>query len=405
MGMVAPAQVITLREYTPLRLPADALSREAGTRLWQQFGQERRVLDVAFPSPRTGECWELTSLGYAGHIPLAPSLHLHLQPRIPLASLFRVLAYTYRLEEIDFLPGLIGIDSLRELVDHLAHYLAQVVLARRRRGLYQAYVSRREALPVVRGRIHPRWQAPPQPQLDCEFEEHTADVPENQLLAWTLRSVARSGLCHEPAQTAVRRAYHSLAGVTAAPVPWPPSGWTYHPLNTDYAPLHALCRFLLAHTGPGHQLGEQRMVPFLVDMAHLYEQFVARWLQRHLPTPWQLRVQERVEATGEHPLRFTLDLVIYDRAGRASIVLDTKYKAEVTAADVQQIVTYAQLRDCREAVLVYPEAPHRGLDVQAGDIRVRALTFPLDGEMDSAGSALLAALGLAAAATFSPYPL
>ncbi len=403
--MVALTQVITLTEYRPLRLPPAALSRTAGARLWQLYGQERRVLDVAFPSPRTGDCWELTSLGYAGHIALPSGLHLNLQPRIPLDSLFHVLAYAYRLEEIAFLPGLVRCDSLRELYEHLAHYLARAVLARRRRGLYQAYVLRRQPLPVVRGRIWPRPQPHPQSRLDCEFEEQTADVPENRLLAWTLRCVARSGLCGEPAQTAVRRAYHALPGVTAAPLSAPPSGWSYHPLNADYAPLHALCHFLLAHTGPGHQQGEHNMAPFLVDMARLYERFVARWLQEHLPPPWRLRVQEQVEAAGENPLRFTLDLVIYDGDGRAIMVLDTKYKAEVTAGDVQQVVTYAQLRRCREAVLVYPEMPQRNLDLQVGESRVRTLAFPLAGEIEQAGAAFLAALGLAPAATFSPNPL
>jgi 5-methylcytosine-specific restriction enzyme subunit McrC len=97
--------------------------------------------------------------------------------------------------------------------------------------------------------------------------------------------------------------------------------------------------------------------------------------------------------------------VLYDQAGAAVLVLDTKYRAEVTAADVQQIVTYAQLRGCRDAVLVYPETPRRPLDVHAGDIRVRTLTFALDSDLHAAGSAFLAALDLTPAATFSPDKL
>jgi 5-methylcytosine-specific restriction enzyme subunit McrC len=404
--MVVPPQLITLREYAPVRLAPDAFAEEAGALLWQRYGIERRVVDVAFPSPRTGGQWELNALGWVGHIPLTPSVHLRLEPRTPLANLFRLLAYAYRLDQIDFLPGLVACDSLPDFYEQLAHYLARAVLARRRRGLYHAYVRREEALPVVRGRIRPRPHQPPQPQLDCEFDEHTADVPENQLLAYTLHAIARSGLCGEAAQRAVRQAYHSLAGVSAAPVAAHAlTNWHYHPLNQDYAPLHALCHFFLTHTGPGHGHGDQQMVPFLVDMARLFEQVVARWLQEHLPAPWLLRAQERVEAPGQTPLAFTLDMVLYDQAGAAVLVLDTKYRAEVTAADVQQIVTYAQLRGCRDAVLVYPETPRRPLDVHAGDIRVRTLTFALDSDLHAAGSAFLAALDLTPAATFSPDKL
>jgi 5-methylcytosine-specific restriction enzyme subunit McrC len=297
--MVVPPHLITLREYIPVRLAPDALSPEAGTLLWRRYGVERRVLDVAFPSPRTGGRWELTSLGWAGHIPLTPSLHVRLEPRTPLANLFHILAYACRLDQIDVLAGLVACDSLPDFYEQLAHYLARAVLARRRRGLYHAYMPREETLPFVRGRIRPKPHQPPQPQLDCEFEEHTVDVPENQLLAYTLHAVARSALCGEPAQTAVRRAYLSLAGVSAGPVAAHAlANWHYHPLNQDYAPLHTLCRFFLTHTGPGHDHGDQQMVPFLVDMARLFEQVVARWLQEHLPAPWRLRAQERVEAAG-----------------------------------------------------------------------------------------------------------
>ena len=93
-------------------------------------------------------------------------------------------------------------------------------------------------------------------------------------------------------------------------------------------------------------------------------------------------------------MRFNVDLVIYDREDRARLVLDTKYKrAEQAApADVQQITTYARLRDCREAVLVYPQVPGRALDVEVGDVRLRTLPFALEGDLEAQGRAFLHAL-------------
>lgn len=404
--MLALPRSIYLTEYEATQLSPGELSFEAGTLLWQKYGVERHVVDVAFPSPRTGGQWELTPAGWAGHIPLTPSLDVLLQPRTPSANLFRLLAYAYRLDEIDFLAGLVASDSVRDVFEQLALLLARAVMAQRRRGLYHAYVPRTEALPYVRGRVVMRPQRSWQPQFDSHFEEHTADVAENQLIAWTLRCIAHSGLCREPVRSVVRRAYHGLAGVSAIPPgATPPAQWQYNPLNRDYAPLHALCRFFLSNSGPGHQLGDRQMLPFLVNMARLYEQVVARWLQQHLPKPWRLNVQERVEAGGKTPLAFTLDMVVYDDTGRAALVLDTKYKPDVTAADIQQVVTYAQLRHCREAVLVYAQEPRRPLDVQVGDIHVRALTFDLEEELEAECSAFIAALGLRTADTFSPNPL
>ena len=236
------------------------------------------------------------------------------------------------------------------------------------------------------------------PALACHYEEHTVDIGDNQILAWTLQKIAKSGLCQEPVQQVVRRAYRSLHGSVTS-VPYTAEACVdrfYNRLNQDYQPLHALCRFFLEHSGPGHRLGEHMMLPFLVDMARLYEQFVAAWLESHLPPPWSIRVQEQV-TVGEHDeLRFNVDLVLYDEEQRARLVLDTKYKrTEMPApADIQQITTYARLRGCREAVLIYPQAPARPLDVTIGDVRLRTLSFALEGELRTQGHHFLQMLAL-----------
>ncbi|MCX7038200.1 MAG: hypothetical protein NT005_03560 [Spirochaetes bacterium] len=43
-----------------------------------------------------------------------------------------------------------------------------------------------------------------------------------------------------------------------------------------------MCRFFLESSGPTHEPGGNLMLPFLVDMARLFELFVAEWLQQHI---------------------------------------------------------------------------------------------------------------------------
>ena len=73
----------------------------------------------------------------------------------------------------------------------------------------------------------------------------------------------------------------------------------------------------------------------------------------------------------------------------ALLVLDTKYKAPDRPGndDISQVVTYANIKDCQEAVLIYPTPLN--LDVMIGKIRVRSLTFSLDGDLEQAGSRFL----------------
>ncbi len=235
-------------------------------------------------------------------------------------------------------------------------------------------------------------QKPWDVKLNCYYQEHTTDIEDNQILAWTLFVIARSGLCSERVLPTLRQAYHALQGlVTLQPSdPDDCSGRLYNRLNEDYRPLHALCRFFLENSGPSHERGDRTMLPFLVDMDRLYELFIAEWLKANPPHGFSLKIQERVNI-GE-TLHFHIDLVLYEVAtGAARYVLDTKYKIPKKPSndDFNQVVTYATAQQCHEAVLVYPAPLTKPLNVRIRDIRVRSLTFSLDGDLDRAGQAFL----------------
>jgi len=86
------------------------------------------------------------------------------------------------------------------------------------------------------------------------------------------------------------------------------------------------------------------------------------------------------------------DLVLYDRfQDRCLAVLDAKYKAAgpPAAGDVHQVRSYAEFLGCREALLVYPQALDHPLNLQSPGICARSIGFPLDGDLDAGGQALL----------------
>jgi 5-methylcytosine-specific restriction enzyme subunit McrC len=303
------------------------------------------------------------------------------------------IAYRLDLAELD---GLIDCQSLAEFYERLAYALARRVLDRGRKGFYRAYLPRQEPLPYLRGRLDTRqaMTLPGQVNLTCHYQEHTADVAENQILAWTLWSITRSGLCTERTLPLVRRAYRALQGRVSLESHLPQSciGRLYTRLNQDYQPLHALCRFFLEQTGPTHHWGDHKMFPFLINMASLYEQFVAEWVANHLPPTLHLKPQEKVHLGEGGLLNFEIDLVLYDTGtGQARCVLDTKYKRTASPAqdDIFQIIAYAEAKGCDQAILIYPTPLAHPLDEQIGGIRVRTLTFALDGDLNQAGQIFL----------------
>jgi len=79
---------------------------------------------------------------------------------------------------------------------------------------------------------------------------------------------------------------------------------------------------------------------------------------------------------------------VFDSAkGNVVAVVDTKYKVPDSPStdDVSQVLAYAEAKGCQEAFLVYPIALKKPLDTRIGKIRVRTLTFLLDGDLDTNG--------------------
>jgi 5-methylcytosine-specific restriction enzyme subunit McrC len=230
--------------------------------------------------------------------------------------------------------------------------------------------------------------------LECHYAEHTPDIEDNQILAWTLSVLARSGICTERVLPTIRKAYRALHGsVTLLPKAASDcTGRTYDRLNEDYRTLHALCRLFLDHLGTSHERGPHLMVPFLVDMDRLYEQFVAEWLAAHLD-PGRIRVshQERVTIDPSGPSWFLVDLVLREaNSDRALMVLDTKYKTTPPAPeDIAQVVAYAEAVGCREAILIYPVRQSHPLDVRVGWTRVRSVAFSVDRDLQQGGRAFV----------------
>ena len=393
MSVTSP-QIIELTEYVPKLLPRSLLPDAIGETLWRDYNTQ---VSVDFPSPKTGDRWRLTAQGWVGYIPLTSDFHIALHPKVKLGNLLGMLEYAYDLKSFRFLSGLVDCQTLLEFYERLADILARRILNRGRQGFYCAYIPKTEHLPYVRGRIDVRLLVtrPWDTKIQCHYEEHTADVEENQILAWTLWCIARSGLCTERVMPTVRRAYHLLQGLVKLQ-PFNPRaciGRQYNRLNEDYRPLHVLCRFFLEQIAPSHETGANATLPFLVNMSQLYERFVAEWLKAHQKTgllrlALDIQSQERIYLGQGKALYFDIDLVLYDMTtGIARYVLDTKYKAasKPATADINQMIAYAEAKGCQEAILIYPAPLAEPLNIKVGSIRIRSLTFSLALDLEQAG--------------------
>lgn len=388
--------LIKLIEYQPHSLSADRLTQSEATWLWESHQHQ---IKIEPPSFQNNHQWILTPQGWVGYIPLSPTTTLSLQPKVSIQNLFALFSQLYHLPPLAWLDGLIDIETIEGFWDMLAGELARRVLDRRRKGLAQEFVPKRERLTSLKGRIDPRSIANQSQSaaIVCDYAEQTADLPFNQVLAYTLKQVSLTGICTPATQLLVNRAWRQLP-VTIRPFKSIDlDGWRYSRLTEDYEQMHALCRLLLDGLKPTHHFKKEGavMLPFLINMSRLYEKFVAQWLQHNLPAGFSVREQERVRLDTTQVRHVDLDLVIYDLEQTPVMVLDTKYKGDAPSNDdIYQVTFYAREIGCKAAGLVYPVAPATPLQGHNQDVAYQSLTFSLDQDPQAAGEAFLNQLAL-----------
>ena len=68
------------------------------------------------------------------------------------------------------------------------------------------------------------------------------------------------------------------------------------------------------------------------------------------------------------------------------------YPGKHEATHRREIVAYAEKIGCQEAILVYPRGLPRPFEARVGDIRVRSLSFSLEGDGNEAGHRFMRAV-------------
>jgi 5-methylcytosine-specific restriction enzyme subunit McrC len=387
-------RIIDLHEEETARLPHSLLVDADVLAL-----KRSRKFEIEPASILNDYTFGLRSRGWIGSIPIGDNLLIRVRPKVPIANLFGMLEVAYNLRSFRLFDGEIRVESLDDIYERIVSILARRVLNRARKGLYRGYISEGDELPYVRGSIDVVQAALNAkrgiPSVPCRYEEHTADLDENRILHWTLHAVRRQALRREQVRIELDRARRALAGTVALRHFSPADclNRLYHRLNDDYAPMHGLCRFILEQTGPTIQSGDRTFIPFELDMANLFETFVAEWLRVNGPPEVVVRPQHRALLDANFQIQIHIDILLCEKvSGRPIAVLDTKYKLAERPADddIYQISFYARELQANRAILVYPTllaTPFRM--VHGKDIRVESVHFDIGAPLSASGPAFV----------------
>lgn len=327
---------------------------------------------------------------------------------IPIQNLYYLLCYAWNtLDEAERIN--IQVEQFKNLPDLFAKVLINGLRVLFKRGLEQNYQELEQVVEGIKGKLNLSaslksnqfWQR----RSVCQFDEYSADVPSNQILAATVQQLLytqalNTGLKAELQQ--LQRMFPPLQKISLNP-----QIFQRVQLRRDQRLYHFLlhvCRILAENLLPTEKTGQFRFVDFRRDerkMNRVFESFLFRFYQKEQQKYWvrreQIRWQWEAPQNPQHlaylPLMET-DLTLESKDQK--IIIDAKYYRQALGGsrfevdkllshNLYQLYSYLlnqEQRDERSRIatgmLVYPQTDQvLRLDYRFGshDVLVRSVNL------------------------------
>ncbi|WIE69668.1 McrC family protein [Curtobacterium sp. MCLR17_054] len=283
-----------------------------------------------------------------------------LKPKTPVRRLFVMLGYA-RAGSAIWTEDDFGFEEDDDFVPALAHAFVRQASRALAGGPLRGYVTREDALPLVRGwsRIGDqltRRGGQPLP-VEVSFDDYVEDIAENQVLLTAATLLLRLPGVPADALGALRRTVRVLDGVSVIPVGAPVPVVRAERRNARYSSALALASLVLSGASVEQRAGSVVASGFLDDMWWVFEDFVPAALREAFkPYGGLLVSQYQSTLDVEGTVNIAPELVwLVDGEVRACI--DVKYKVEKHGqypnADLYQMAAYCRRFGLEEGWLVY----------------------------------------------------
>jgi 5-methylcytosine-specific restriction enzyme subunit McrC len=320
--------------------------------------QARRLAAVSVLEVRPGagvDTWMLRADRIVGAARVG-DVELYIEPKLPVGNLLFLLGYargpkSWRKQSLPLAES----DGLMPaLASALWRQIDQAVRA----GLPQGYRTAEATSTVLRGRIREarqlgRWPGRPLP-LEIWYDEFTADIPENQILAGAVERMLRVPGIPPESRRMLRHLSVVFAGVNPIRPGRPMPAWIATQVNARLWPALRLAELVLSGKSIDVRTGHVTANGLLIDLATLFEEF--------LTVALRVAILSRsggslvAQATGhlDHGRRISVrpDLV-WRKNGQVVAVVDAKYKRHTPTADMYQMLAYCTTYGLPQGYLVY----------------------------------------------------
>ena len=286
-----------------------------------------------------------------------------------IRNIYYMLAYAFQSLRPDEEKE-IEAEDFENIHDLFACILAKGISLQLKQGLYREYVSCRDDLPVMHGKIDisgtMKNLAGSRRMLSCEYDEYSEDNRMNQILKLCASLLLKCPDVKQEYRSELKRELLFFSGVRMiqpGEIRWP--AIHFHRNNQNYRTLLSICQLLLEGMLLTTDSGEMRLASFIDDqrMSHLYEKFILEYYIREHPElktrsaqiPWALD-----DGAGTLLPAMQSDVMLENPKNGRVLIIDAKYYSHTLAsspygqqtihsANLYQIFTYVKNEQARRS--------------------------------------------------------
>lgn len=345
-------QLLTLTEYEPMNRVH--LTRD------QRDGLRKIAPSIAIvPTIDSDDHYDLTASSVIGAVHL-PDLAIAIRPKIPIDRVLFMISYA--LDPKGWQSQNVFHFAESSLVEAVVPGFVFHIRRAFQRGILQGYRIEETALTTIRGRLRFDDQIRKRfgvfPPAEVRYDEFTEDIELNRLIKAAIVSLGKMRIRSDHARRSLR-AFDSLLSTVSLMrydqqrLP----NIDFNRLNEHYRPAINLARLILRSMAFELAHGHVCATSFLIDMNHVFEDFVVVALRETLGLSARTFPQG---AAGRYLCldkadRIRLEPDISWWEDKCTFVGDVKYKllAGNKNADLYQLLAYVTATDLQRGLLIY----------------------------------------------------
>ena len=308
--------------------------------------------------------FKLRANNFVGVVKFPSGIRVQIESKIDDIKLFYIFSYLLDIEylyghETDYRDGDIFIDFIallfkKEVDKILAH------------GLLKKYISQEENLKYLKGKLLINRQITlnsiHKDNFYCNYDEHTFDIIENQVIVHTLflliQIVQKDELRMELSE--LKTTFESVVSYKSHITNENLDSIIFDRLNEYYERMIGIAKLIINQNYVQDlSSGKVSAFSFILDMNRVFENYIYKLFVEAFYGEKKIIGQKMsnnlLESCGNSPkIRIKPDVIIKNMHDDIEFVLDMKYKNDVKSSDLYQIISYA-LAHSVNSILIYPK--------------------------------------------------